>query len=122
MERIGTKTAIFQIMQDLDTYIKLHVGDSTPAFLREKIRFLHRNLEPGKTKSTVRGILTFFSRWNMFKIWTKVVDVINFITTDMLGRENLTSTPFIIRDRIISPIDIIAFKDESENTLQIKSE
>ena len=109
-------------MQDLDTYIKLHVGDSSPAFIREKLRFLHRNLEPSKTKSSVRGILTFLTRWDEFKIWAKIVDVINFISSEILGKDNLQSKPYIIRDRIISPVDIIAFKGESENTLQIKSE
>jgi hypothetical protein len=54
---------IFQVVQDLDTYIKLHIGDANGTFLREKIRFLHKIIPDGKIKKSLRGLLTYFTRW-----------------------------------------------------------
>ena len=122
MDRKGSHKRLFHIMQDLDSYAKIHIGDFSPSFLREKLRFLHKNLENGKAKSTVRGILTFFTRWGDFKIWTKTVDIINFVTREILGKNNLQSVPFIIHNRITGPIDIFPFDENFDNTRQIKSE
>ena len=122
MESVGSSTRLFQVIQDLDNYAKLHIGDTDQAFLREKLRFLHKNLTQGKLKSNVRGILTYFSRWTKFKIWAKVVDIINFITTEILEKTSLYSAPYVVTDRIISPIDIIAFDGRDNDTLKIKSE
>ena len=122
MDGAGSSSRLFHIMQDLDNYAKLHIGDTDQAFLREKLRFLHKSLNNGKLKSTVRGILTYFSRWNKFKIWTKIVDIINFTSNEILGKSTLYSEPYVVTNRIISPIDIVAFDGKDRDTLKIKSE
>jgi hypothetical protein len=122
MDKIGSKKRLFHILQDLDIYAKSHIGDCSPAFLREKLRFLHRNLEPSKVKSAVRGILSFFTRWGSSKIWTKTIDILNFAAREILERDNLISKPFITHNRITGPIDIIPFDENFEGPLQIKSE
>ena len=114
---------VFQSVQDLDTYIKLHIGDANGSFLREKLRFLHRILPDGKIKKSLRGLLTYFTRWTKIIIWRKIIDIVKFLAENKLGKPTLKSQPFIVSDRVVGPIDIIPFyKSGSEKMLEIKKE
>jgi hypothetical protein len=114
---------MFQIVQDLDTYIKFHIGDANGSFLREKLRFLHRSLPDGKIKKSLRGLLTFFTRWTKVKIWRKIIDIVKFLAENKLEKPTLKSRPFIVSDRVVGPIDIIPFyKNSCDKMLEIKKE
>lgn len=113
---------MFQILQDLDTFTKLHIGDADGQILREKIRFLHRKLPLGASKSRVRGLLSYFSRWTKFKIWSRLTDIVNHLTKTILGKTNLDSKPYIVSNRVCSQIDIVPFIKSDTTTMTIKSE
>ena len=114
---------VFQVVQDLDTYIKLHIGDANGSFLREKLRFLHRILPDGKIKKSLRGLLAYFTRWTKIVIWQKIIDIVKYLAENKLGKPTLKTQPFIISDRVVRPIDIIPFyKNGTEKMLEIKKE
>ena len=113
---------LFQVLQDMENFLKLHIGDACPRLMREKLRFLHRIITPGRSKSVARGILTYYTRWSKMKILTKIVDLIGFLCKTNLNRDNLISEPYIYKDKILSTIDIIPFRAEKIKTLEIKQE
>ena len=114
------KKQLFQVLQDMENFVKLHIGDACPLLLREKLRFLHRILLPGKSKSITRGLLTYYTRWSRMKILNKIIDLVSFLCDTKLGRDNLISEPFIYKDKILSTIDIIPFR--KIKLLEIKQE
>jgi hypothetical protein len=113
---------MFQILQDLDTFTKLHIGDADGQLLREKLRFLHRKLPIGAPKSRVRGLLSYFSRWTKFKIWSRLTDIVGHLSKTILGKTNLDSKPFIVTSRVCAQIDIVPFIKNDTKTIMIKLE
>jgi hypothetical protein len=116
------ESQLFQVLQDIENYLKSHIGDIDPIFFREKLRFLHRILTNGQPKSCVRGILTFYTRWARMKILNKTIDVINYLTKNKLNRDNLISKPYICKEKILSTIDILPFRAVKIKMLEIKQE
>ena len=107
----------------MDNYIKLHIGDANGSFLREKLRFLHRILPDGKIKKSLRGLLSYFTRWTKIIIWRKIIDIVKYLAENKLEKPTLKTQPFIVSDRVVGPIDIIPFyKNGSEKMLEIKRE
>ena len=106
---------LFQVVQDMDNYIKFHIGDANASFLREKLRFLNKTLPIGRAKTKTRGLLAYFSRWTKLKTWIKIVDLLKYLSENILGKSKLTSTPFIQTDRVVGPIDIMRYQRDRVN-------
>ena len=120
--KIQKTNQLFQVLQDVENFLKLHIVDACPLLLREKLRFLHRILSPGKSKSNIRGILTYYTRWTKVKILSKIIDVVGFLCKSNLKRDNLVSEPYIYKDKILSIIDIVPFRELPVKRLEIKQE
>ena len=113
---------LFQVTQDLDTNVKLHIGDANVPFLREKLRFLLKILPAGKSRKSARGILTYFSRWTKIKTWRKIIDLLKYLSETILGKTMLKSKPFLITGRVVGTIDIEKFYRQKSHANKVKSE
>ena len=96
---------IHQILTDLNTFMENHIHDALPTLLRQKLRFLHKNLETGEAKKQVRGLLIYMSRWDNLKTWLRVTNLFKLLTVQHKF-DSLTARKAIMSNRYVSPLQI----------------
>ena len=90
-------------LETLDAYIKRHLTDCEPIYLRQLLRTLHGLLPAGDHKRIIRGTLQMFTRWEISKIWQRVTKLMQIISEDL--KINSFETPKKIPlQRIVTPL------------------
>ena len=105
------KITITQVIDDLEDFIQREGLTMNKPLLRSKLRFLHQNLNFGRQKSVVRGLL---SRLNKIKPGELIIRTIDIVKS-LHNREKINkSNRKITLTRYIEPEDtLIWFTNES---------
>ena len=87
----------------LDAYIKRHLTDCEPLYLRQLLRTLHGLMPAGDHKRIIRGTLQMFTRWDISKIWQRVTKLMQIISED-LKINSFETQKKIPLQRIVTPL------------------
>jgi len=90
-------------LETIDAYIKRHITDCEPLYLRQLLRTLHGLMPAGDHKRIIRGTLQMFTRWEISKIWQRVTKLMQIISED-LNINSFESTKKIPLQRIVTPL------------------
>lgn len=105
-EDLQMTTPLYHCMETIDMYMKHHLCNAEPLYLRTLLRTLHQLLpsnKGGAHKRLIRGLLQFFTRWSIEKIWLKISELFEIISVD-LGIETFETHKEFPIMRIVSPI------------------
>ena len=105
-----------QILDDLTKFLIKYEMNVYPELLRSKLRFLHKELSPGKNKTKIRGILNMFTKWGAEKIITDIFELLqkssqnkerklSLIKPDLLSREFVLRINTGVTERIFKKIE-----------------
>jgi len=70
-------------LEQLDSYIKRHLVDVEPLYLRQLLRTLHGFMPAGDHKRIIRGTLQMFTRWDLSKIWQRITKLLEILSEDL---------------------------------------
>jgi len=91
------------VLEQLDAYMKRHMVDAEPLYLRQILRTLHGFMPAGDHKRIIRGTLQMFTRWKIEKIWQRVTKLMQILSED-LKIQTFETPKKIPITRIVSPL------------------
>ena len=108
---------IGQIVEDLEDFVQREGLTMNKSLLRSKLRYLHQNLNFGRQKSVLRGLLSRLNRINSGELLIRTIDIV----TSLQNRRNLQkSYRKIILTRFIEPVDILPWFTTESYPLKIE--
>ena len=100
-----------QIIDDLEDFIQREGLNMDKQLLRSKLRYLHQNLNFGRQKTVVRGLL---SRLNKIEKGEMIIRTIDIVESLYKRRNLVKSIRKITLTKYIKPVDtMIWFTNES---------
>ena len=118
-EELQMTTPLLHCLEQIDNYMKRHLVQPEPLYLRMELRNLHTLLPPGLHKKLVRGTLQYYTRWKIQRIWIRISTLLEIITKD-LKINTLESEKVFDIVRIVDPLLVTRELTKSSNKIRLE--
>ena len=118
LENLQMSTPLLHCIEQIDNYMKHHLVQAEPLYLRMELRNLHTLLPPGLDKKMVPGTLQYFTRWKIQRIWLRISTLLEIISKDLNIEAFETERDFDII-RIVDPILVTREITKTSNKVRI---
>jgi hypothetical protein len=106
-----------QVINDLEEFLQREGLSMDRQLLRSKLRYLHQNLNYGRQRSVVRGMLIRLNKLKLSELAIRVMDIIISITSRRGYQKSLRK---IKLNRYITPKDIIPWLEKETYPLKLE--
>ena len=113
---MSEKNTIIQVIDDLEDFIQREGLKMNKSLLRSKLRHLHQNLDFGRQKSVVRGLLKRLNKIDPGELLIRTIDIVKSLYE---GKKLIKSNRKIILSRYIEPADTLLWFTNESYSLKI---
>ena len=106
-----------QVIDDLEEFLQREGLSMDRHLLRSKLRYLHQNLNYGKQRSVVRGLLIRLNKLKIGELLIRVMDIVISISNRRGYQKSLRK---IQLNRYIKPKDILPWLENESYPLKLE--